>query len=101
MNGLSEDLVEATVVEALPNAMFRVRMRDGREVSASVTGNMRVQFTRLVAGDKILVQLSPFDPTKTRIVQPSMILGSGILGSGIRGSGSGGESSQPQKEFRK
>ena len=87
MNRMLEDLVEATVVQALPNAMFRVRMTDGREVSASVTGSMRVQFIRLVAGDRVLVQPSPFDPTKTRIVQP------------FKAGDSGGERSQPPKEL--
>jgi translation initiation factor IF-1 len=57
----------ATVVEALPNAMFRLRLEDGSERLAHVAGNLRMGFTRLLAGDVVQIDLSPFDSSKARI----------------------------------
>ena len=59
--------VEATVVEALPNAMFRVELENGHKVLAHVAGKMRMHFIRILPGDKITVELSPYDLTRGRI----------------------------------
>jgi translation initiation factor IF-1 len=60
--------LEATVREALPNATFRVELENGHEVLARVSGKMRKFFIRILPGDKVLVELSPYDLTKGRIV---------------------------------
>jgi len=60
--------VEATVKEALPNAMFRVTLDEGHEVLAHVSGKMRMNFIRILAGDRVIVELSPYDLEKGRIV---------------------------------
>ncbi|MFA0731777.1 MAG: hypothetical protein LKKZDAJK_001597 [Candidatus Fervidibacter sp.] len=60
--------VEGTVKEALPNATFRVLLDNGQEVLAHVSGRMRVHFIRIVPGDRVKVELSPYDPKRGRIV---------------------------------
>jgi translation initiation factor IF-1 len=60
--------VEATVVEPLPNAMFRVELENGHKVLAHVSGKMRKHFIRILPGDKVKVELSPYDLTRGRIV---------------------------------
>lgn len=60
--------VEGTVKEALPNATFKVLLDNGQEVLAHVSGRMRVHFIRIVPGDKVKVEISPYDPTRGRIV---------------------------------
>ncbi|MGE0708365.1 MAG: translation initiation factor IF-1 [Planctomycetota bacterium] len=60
--------LEATVREALPNATFRVELENGHEVLARVSGKMRKFFIRILPGDKVLVEMSPNDLTKGRIV---------------------------------
>jgi len=60
--------VEATVVDALPNAMFRVRLESGHEILAHVSGKMRMHFIRILPGDKVTVEMSPYDLTRGRIV---------------------------------
>ncbi|MBL4844246.1 MAG: translation initiation factor IF-1 [Planctomycetes bacterium] len=60
--------LEAVVREALPNATFRVELENGHEVLARVSGKMRKFFIRILPGDKVLVELSPYDLTKGRIV---------------------------------
>ncbi len=60
--------VEGVVKEALPNATFRVLLDNGREVLAHVSGRMRVHFIRIVPGDRVKVEISPYDPTRGRIV---------------------------------
>ena len=59
--------VMATVVEALPNAVFRVELENGHEVLAHISGKMRKHFIRILPGDKVLVELSPYDLTRGRI----------------------------------
>ena len=59
--------VEGTVVESLPNAMFRVELENGHKVLAHVSGKMRMNFIRILAGDKVKMELSPYDLTKGRI----------------------------------
>ena len=60
--------VVATVVEPLPNAMFRVELENGHEVLAHISGKMRKHFIRIIPGDKVLVELSPYDLKRGRIV---------------------------------
>lgn len=56
-----------TVVEALPNAMFRVRLENGHEITAHISGKIRMNYIRILPGDKVQVELSPYDLTKGRI----------------------------------
>ncbi len=60
--------LEAVVREALPNATFRVALENGHEVLARVSGKMRKYFIRILPGDKVLVELSPYALTKGRII---------------------------------
>ncbi|MBI4914719.1 MAG: translation initiation factor IF-1 [Acidobacteria bacterium] len=60
--------VMATVIESLPNAVFRVELENGHEVLAHISGKMRKHFIRILPGDKVLVELSPYDLTRGRIV---------------------------------
>ena len=59
--------VEGTVVEPLPNAMFTVELENGHKVLAHVSGKMRKFFIRILPGDKVTVELSPYDLTRGRI----------------------------------
>ncbi|HSH70174.1 MAG: translation initiation factor IF-1 [Deferrisomatales bacterium] len=59
--------VEGTVVEPLPNAMFRVKLENGHKVLAHVSGKMRKYFIRILPGDKVTVELSPYDLSRGRI----------------------------------
>ncbi len=59
--------VEGTVVESLPNAMFRVELENGHKVLAHVAGKMRMHFIRILPGDKVTVELSPYDLARGRI----------------------------------
>jgi len=60
--------VEAVVKEALPNAMFRVELENGHQVTAHVSGKMRMHFIRILPGDKVTIEMSPYDLSKGRIV---------------------------------
>lgn len=60
--------VEGTVVEPLPNAMFRVELANGHKVLAHISGKMRMNFIKILAGDRVLVELSPYDLSRGRIV---------------------------------
>jgi translation initiation factor IF-1 len=53
--------VEGTVIEALPNAMFRVELPNGHEVLAHISGKIRMHYIRVLPGDKVLIELSPYD----------------------------------------
>jgi len=59
--------VEGTVIEPLPNAMFRVELANGYKVLAHISGKMRLHYIRILRGDKVLVELSPYDLTRGRI----------------------------------
>ena len=59
--------VEGPVIEPLPNAMFRVELENGHKVLAHISGKMRMHFIRILPGDKVTVQLSPYDLTRGRI----------------------------------
>ena len=60
--------IEGVVREALPNAMFRVELENGHRILAHVSGKMRMHFIRILPGDKVTVEMSPYDLTKGRIV---------------------------------
>lgn len=60
--------VEGTVIETLPNAMFRVELENKHMVLAHVSGNMRMHFIKILPGDKVTVELSPYDLTRGRII---------------------------------
>jgi translation initiation factor IF-1 len=60
--------VEGTVVEPLPNAMFRVELENGHKVLAHISGKMRMHWIRILPGDKVTVELSPYDLSRGRIV---------------------------------
>jgi translation initiation factor IF-1 len=60
--------VEGKVIEPLPNAMFRVELDNGHKVLAHVSGKMRMHFIKILPGDKVTVELSPYDLTRGRIV---------------------------------
>ena len=59
--------VEGTVVEALPNAMFKVKLENGHEILAHISGKIRKNFIRILPGDKVKVEMTPYDLTKGRI----------------------------------
>ncbi|GAB6071850.1 translation initiation factor IF-1 [Venenivibrio stagnispumantis] len=61
-------VLEGTVLEALPNAMFKVQLETGHEVLAHVSGKMRMHFIKILPGDKVKVELSPYDLTRGRII---------------------------------
>ncbi|MBM4251158.1 MAG: translation initiation factor IF-1 [Deltaproteobacteria bacterium] len=60
--------VEGTVKEPLPNAMFKVQLENGHEVLAHISGKMRMHFIRILPGDKVKLEISPYDLTRGRIV---------------------------------
>ena len=60
--------VEGTVIEPLPNAMFRVELENGHKVLAHISGKMRMHFIRILPGDKVTVELSPYDLSRGRIM---------------------------------
>jgi len=59
--------VEGRVLEPLPNAMFRVELSNGHEVLAHISGKMRLHYIRVLPGDKVIVELSPYDLSRGRI----------------------------------
>ena len=59
--------VEGKVVEKLPNAMFRVTLENGHEILAHISGKLRMNFIMILPGDKVTIELSPYDLTKGRI----------------------------------
>jgi translation initiation factor IF-1 len=59
--------VEGTVIEALPNAMFQVELENGHKVLAHISGKLRMNFIRILPGDKVTIELSPYDLTRGRI----------------------------------
>jgi translation initiation factor IF-1 len=60
--------VEGKVLEPLPNAMFRVELNNGHKILAHVSGKIRMHFIRILPGDRVTVELSPYDLTRGRIV---------------------------------
>ncbi|HEX7928451.1 MAG TPA: translation initiation factor IF-1 [bacterium] len=59
--------VEGTVMESLPNAMFRVDLPNGHKILAHISGKMRMNYIRILPGDKVTVEMSPYDLTRGRI----------------------------------
>ena len=59
--------VEGTIVEAYPNAMFQVELKNGHKILAHISGKLRMNFIRILPGDKVTVELSPYDLTRGRI----------------------------------
>ena len=59
--------VEGRVIEPLPNAMFRVELENGHRILAHISGKMRIHFIKILPGDKVIVELSPYDLTRGRI----------------------------------
>ena len=59
--------MEGTVIEALPNAMFQVELPNGHRIMAHISGKMRMNFIRIYPGDKVTIELSPYDLTRGRI----------------------------------
>lgn len=64
-----EDMIEleGTVIEAMPNAMFKVEIQNGHTILAHISGKLRMNFIRILPGDKVTVEMSPYDLTKGRI----------------------------------
>ena len=59
--------LEGTVIEALPNAMFQVELQNGHRILAHISGKLRMNFIRILPGDKVTVEMSPYDLTRGRI----------------------------------
>lgn len=64
-------IVEGTVLEPLPNAMFRVELENGHSVLAHISGKMRMHFIKILPGDKVTIELSPYDLARGRITYRS------------------------------
>jgi len=64
-----EDIIEVagTVIEALPNALFQVELENGHKILAHISGKLRMNFIRILPGDKVTLELSPYDLTRGRI----------------------------------
>ena len=60
--------VEGRVIEPLPNAMFRVELENGHKVLAHISGKMRMNFIRILPGDRVMIELSPYDLNRGRII---------------------------------
>jgi translation initiation factor IF-1 len=60
--------IEGTIIESLPNAMFRVELANGHKVLAHISGKMRMHYIRILPDDRVVVELSPYDLTRGRIV---------------------------------
>ena len=60
--------VEGTILEKLPNAMFQVQLENGNQVLAHISGKLRMNFIRILPGDKVTIEMSPYDLTKGRII---------------------------------
>lgn len=63
--------VDGRVIETLPNAMFKVELNDGHKVLAHISGKMRMHFIKILPGDRVTVELSPYDLTRGRITYRS------------------------------
>ena len=60
--------VEGVVVEKLPNAFFKVELENGHQIMATISGKLRMNFIRILPGDKVTIEMSPYDLTKGRII---------------------------------
>ncbi|MCK9263830.1 MAG: translation initiation factor IF-1 [Desulfomonilia bacterium] len=70
---MAKDVIETegVVIEPLPNAMFKVQLENGHQILAHISGKMRMHYIRILPGDKVQVEISPYDLTKGRIVYRS------------------------------
>ena len=59
--------IDGTIIEALSNAMFRVQLQNGHEIIAHISGKMRMHYIRILTGDRVKVEMSPYDLSKGRI----------------------------------
>jgi translation initiation factor IF-1 len=66
---MKKEVVEGIVIENLPDTTFRVRLENGNEVLAYLSGKMRVNYIKIVPGDEVVVELSPYDKTRGRIIK--------------------------------
>lgn len=64
----SQTLVEGVVLENLPSTLFKVRLDNGREILAHLSGKMRLHYIKVLPGDRVRVELTPYDETKGRVV---------------------------------
>jgi translation initiation factor IF-1 len=60
--------IDGVITDTLPNAMFRVKLENGHEILAVISGKMRMNYIRILVGDKVTVEMSPYDLTKGRII---------------------------------
>lgn len=60
-------VVEGVVVEKLPNAQFKIELENGHQITANISGKLRMNFIKIIPGDKVMVEMSPYDLTKGRI----------------------------------
>ena len=60
--------VEGTILEALPNAQFKVELSNGHQILAHISGKLRMNYIRILPGDKVTIEMSPYDLTKGRII---------------------------------
>ncbi len=60
-------VVEGVVVEKLPNAQFKIELENGHQIIANISGKLRMNFIKIIPGDKVMVEMSPYDLTKGRI----------------------------------
>jgi translation initiation factor IF-1 len=63
-----EEAIQVEVLETLPNAMFRVELENGHKILAHISGKMRMHFIKILPGDKVTVELSPYDLSRGRII---------------------------------
>jgi translation initiation factor IF-1 len=66
---MKKEIVKGKVIEALPELTFRVELVDGRTVLAYVSGKMRLNFIKVIPGDEVMIELSPYDKNKGRIIK--------------------------------
>jgi translation initiation factor IF-1 len=66
---MKREVVEGVVIEALPDTTFKVKLKTGEEVLAYLSGKMRINYIKVVPGDEVVVELSPYDKTKGRIIK--------------------------------
>ena len=68
MSKVDEIEVSGTVIDPLPNAMFKVELENGHQILATISGKLRMNFIRILPGDKVTIEMSPYDLTKGRII---------------------------------
>lgn len=61
--------LEGQVIEALPNALFKIKLVSGQEIIGHLSGKMRIHYIKVVAGDRVVIQMTPYDLTKGRVVK--------------------------------